>query len=47
MLNEIYECSVEDTYGREFGEKRFWEFIGARGCNGGLKGDGMDIVLQF
>ena len=24
----------------------FWEWIGARGCHGALKGNGTDIVLQ-
>ena len=46
MSDEVYECSVEDSCGREFGERRFWEWIGAIDCDGGLKGDGTDIVLQ-
>ena len=36
MSDEVYECSVEDSCGREFGGERFWEWIGARGCDGGL-----------
>ena len=46
VLDELYECSVENACEREFGGKRFWEWSDARGCNGGLKGNWMDIVLQ-
>ena len=37
---------MEDTCGRECGRNMFWEWIGARGCHGALKGNGTDIVLQ-
>ena len=46
MSDEVYECSVEDSCGREFGGKGCWEWISAEGCDGGLKGDGTNIVLQ-
>ena len=45
MSDEVYECSVEDSCGRELSEKRFSEWIGARGCDGSLKDDGTYIVL--
>ena len=47
MSDEVYECSVEDSFRRECGGKRCWDQIGARGCDGSLKGDGTDIGLQF
>ena len=31
---------------KELGGKGFWEWVGARGCDGSLRGDGTDIVLQ-
>ena len=37
MSDEVYECSVEDLFGRECDGKRVWEWIGARGCDGSLK----------
>ena len=45
VSDEVYKWSVEDVCGREFAGKRFWDLIGVRGCDGGLKGDGTDIVL--
>ena len=46
MSDKVYQCSVDDSCGREFGGKRFWEWIGARDYDGSLKGNGTDIVLQ-
>ena len=46
MSDEVYECSVDDLFGRECDGKRVWEWIGARGCDGSLKGDETDILLQ-